>query len=494
MKGSASRLAWLSGGVALLGCSSPELEGTNFSCATDSDCGSGQVCAGLNGALACQNVGDPTPIRIGMIGPMEGPSQDLGQEMSRGIEAMLKRFNRAGGAFGREVELVKRNDNYDPMTAVAMTHELLDVTEVVDDLDRPDTRGDNGVFALVGNVGTPTMLATAPVATKNKVVFFAPFTGAQTYLRDATKSPYVYNYRAGYFDETAAMMEYIYRGRIPSVISNPQTDYQRVLVFAQDDTYGEAGYKGVIEAYNQVVAGLPSDEAIKRVRYIREHLETVPSAIDEASAYLEGVVARAPQGSSGKEQVAIIMIDTYGPGDLFIRGIKNWINADAARASKLDPLFMNVSFVGSNSLAEALITSPRTYTDILDPTKQRSYAENVIVTQVVPNYDSQAPGVAQYREDIGELDSGDLTFTSLEGYVAARLFTEALKLNGPRLTSDNFIRTLDDEIEDLDIGIGTLLNFSPTNHQACYTVWGTHVEDNGSFTLPFVWTRGIGLQ
>jgi branched-chain amino acid transport system substrate-binding protein len=485
-----ARLVPVGGTLVLVGCSSPDLAGTNFSCSTDADCASGQSCSSFNGELACRPDGDGEPIRIGMIGPMEGPSEDLGREMSRGIEAMLKRFNAAGGAYGRRVDLEKRNDNYNPETALAMMRDLLDVEVVSEDPDSPDVRGDNGVFALVGNVGTPTMLATAPVATKNRVVFFAPFTGAQDYLRDSTKSPYVYNYRAGYFDETAAMIEYIYRGRIPAVITEPEVDYRRILVFAQNDSFGDAGYNGVVNAYNANVAPVPDQTtAIARIGYTREQLDSVPPAVTQAGIFLDGVLARAPENSSAKEHVAIIMVDTYAPGDRFIRGVKDWINQDAARASRLEVLFMNVSFVGSDSLAEALIGSPATYVDVASG-QTKSYAQNVLVTQVVPDYESQAPGVVEYREDIRALDSGDLTFTSLEGYVVTRLFTQALMLNGPRLTTDDFVRTLDTRMSEVDVGIGTLLDFSATDHQASDTVWGTEIADDGRFTVRFVWDGG----
>ena len=481
-----------SGGLLLAACSSPDLNGTYFSCSSEADCAAGQTCAAMNGALACVPDAEVEPIRIGMIGPMEGPSEDLGKEMSRGIEAMLKRFNAEGGAYGRQVELQKRNDNYNPETAVEMMYDLLDVAQVVADEDTPDVRGDDGVFALVGNIGTPTMLATAPVATKNKVVFFAPFTGAQTYLRDSTKSPYVYNYRAGYFDETAAMVEYLHRGRIPAIIPDPPRvdDYRRLLVFAQNDSFGDAGYNGVVAAYNANVAPLAQENAIARVGYNREELDTVGPAVLQAQSFLEGVLAQAPENSTSKEQVAVIMVDTYQPAALFIRGVKDWINADANRAARLEVLFMNVSFVGSDSLAEELLRGGGTYSDVIT-TEQRSYAENVMVTQVVPDYESQAPCVVDYREDIRQLDSSNPTFTSLEGYVVTRLFTEALKLNGPLSSSEEFVRTLDSKVVDLDIGIGTLLNFSSTQHQASTTVWGTEIGRDGRFSVSFVWENGV---
>jgi ABC-type branched-subunit amino acid transport system substrate-binding protein len=478
--------AWL----ASLGCSSPDLSGTNFTCSEDSDCGSGQICADLNGALACQ-ASATVPIRIGMSAPLQGPSEALGNEMRRGINAMLDHFNRDGGVAGRRVELEALNDNYDPEQARSVVQQLLDIQDTNPDRDQPDVRGRNGVFALVGNVGTPTMLATAPVATKNKVIFFGAFTGAQAYLRDDTKSPYVYNYRAGYADETAAMLDYIRGNRIPRVINDPASDYQRLLVFAQEDSYGDSGYAGVVNAYNQTVAPLPDKNAIERVGYTREDVTSVDPAIAKAGEYLSRVLERAPGNSV--ESVAIIMIDTYQPGNRFIRGVKNWINESAERAARLDVLFLNVSFVGGDALSTALTTTPEAYDDIRSRGSKRSYAENVIVTQVVPNYDSQAAGVVQYREDIRAFDNGKLSFTSLEGYVVARLFTTALDMNGASVTTENFMRTLDTRVKDLDIGIGTELNFSSTNHQASTTVWGSHIEDNGSFSVPFVWKRDTGI-
>jgi branched-chain amino acid transport system substrate-binding protein len=486
-------ITWLglAAGLYSLGCSSPDLTGTNFSCTEDSDCSSGQVCADLDGALACQ-AGTQVPIRIGMSAPLQGPSEALGNEMRRGINAMLERFNRDGGVAGRPVLLEAKNDNYDPDQARTVVQQLLDIQDTNPDKDQPDVRGKNGVFALVGNVGTPTMLATAPVATKNKVIFFGPFTGAQAYLRDGTKSPYVYNYRAGYGDETAAMLDYIRGTRIPRILNDPAADYKRILVFAQEDSYGDSGYGGVVTAYNQTVAPLPDKDAIARVGYTREDVTSVDPAITRAGEYLQGVLDRAPGNSL--ESVAIIMVDTYQPGNRFIRGVKDWINKDAVRAARLDVLFMNVSFVSGDALSTALRTTPEAYDNVLSPGKKRSYAENVIVTQVVPNYDSQAAGVVQYREDIHASDGGSLSFTSLEGYIVARLFTTALDLNGPNLTTDSFLRTLDTRVKDLDIGIGTELNFSSTNHQASTTVWGSHIEDDGTFSVPFIWKRDTGIQ
>src|SRR5688572_21910573 len=132
--------------LALGACSSPDLGGTTFSCETDADCDQGKVCAATAGRLACVSVSN-LPIVIGMSGPLQGPSEDLGLEMRRGIQAMFSRLNSQGGVFGRELELRSMNDNYDPVLARENTKALLDIQMEMPGADAPDVRGKNSVFA-----------------------------------------------------------------------------------------------------------------------------------------------------------------------------------------------------------------------------------------------------------------------------------------------------------------------------------------------------------
>lgn len=487
----------LSGWALLLGvgCSSPDLDHSSFACGSDADCESGEVCGALAGSLACVRKSD-APIRVGMSGPLQGPSQDLGNEMRRGIQALFARVNQQGGVHGRRLELKALNDNYDPLQALENTKQLLDIEQETTSMDAPDVRGKDSVFALLGNIGTPTMLQTAPLATKNRTLFFAPFTGSQRYLRDGTNSPYVYNYRAGYYQETDAMVDYLATYRQPRVISAPPADsYRRLIVLTQRDSYGDAGYDGLVNSYNRL-APLPQPDSsqpnpsIARLYYDREDVASVDPAVSSAGQLLSELLAQ----SSGLQSVALVLVGTYQPANKFIRGVLDWVNADAQRASRLDLTFMNVSFVGSNALAAALTSPPETYVDARDGETRRSYAEGVLVTQVVPYYDTESPGVAEYRADIDASDGGDYTFTSLEGYIAARLFARALTINGQQLDTEAMRGTLDGSVRDLDIGIGTLLSFSPTNHQASQTVWGSVIQADGTFKVPFVWNPTARIQ
>ena len=105
---------------AAVACGEPSLDHTRFSCVSEADCESGYVCGRVSGQRACVPAAQ-TPIRVGMSGPLQGPSQDLGGEMRRGIEARFAEVNRGGGLFGRRVELDCRNDDYDPEIAAQIT-------------------------------------------------------------------------------------------------------------------------------------------------------------------------------------------------------------------------------------------------------------------------------------------------------------------------------------------------------------------------------------
>jgi len=57
--------------------------------------------------------------------------------------------NRTGGVHGRRLELISRDDGYEPTRAISNTDELLN---------------QHKVFALIGQVGTPTARAVVPIA------------------------------------------------------------------------------------------------------------------------------------------------------------------------------------------------------------------------------------------------------------------------------------------------------------------------------------------
>ena len=82
-------------------------------------------------------------ILFGQAAAMSGPSSALGLKMRQGILAAFAEVNAKGGVHGRKLELISRDDGYDPDRSVLQTFRLID---------------EDKVFALIGAVGTPTSL------------------------------------------------------------------------------------------------------------------------------------------------------------------------------------------------------------------------------------------------------------------------------------------------------------------------------------------------
>ena len=90
-------------------------------------------------------------VLFGQSAAFGGPARELGFNMRLGIEAAFHEANQQGGVHGRRLLLVTKDDAYEPEAAIANTHQLIE---------------EEGVFALIGAVGTPTSRSAVPVASK----------------------------------------------------------------------------------------------------------------------------------------------------------------------------------------------------------------------------------------------------------------------------------------------------------------------------------------
>jgi ABC-type branched-subunit amino acid transport system substrate-binding protein len=105
---------------------------------------------------------------FGMSAAFDGPAAAPGLGIREGVLAPFNEANVTAGGNGRKLELVSYDDGYEPERAIASIKRLIE---------------ENGVFALLGEVGTPTSNAAQPIATEPGVPFIGPFTGACTTRR-----------------------------------------------------------------------------------------------------------------------------------------------------------------------------------------------------------------------------------------------------------------------------------------------------------------------
>jgi ABC-type branched-subunit amino acid transport system substrate-binding protein len=341
--------------------------------------------------------------------------------MKLGIETCFNNINSNGGINGRKLSLVALDDGYEPKQALENMKDLLEKRKV---------------FGIVGNVGTPTAQLTAPYALEKKVLYFGALTGANV-LRKDPPDRYVFNYRASYAEETAAIVKYL--------IEIKKIRPEEIAVFAQEDGYGEAGFSGVAKMLRKY-GREPSE--ILRVGYQRNTTE-----VDNA---IQTIL------SNRAHLRAIVMVATYRPAAKFIQKLKD---------EELDATFANVSFVGSQALAEELQQyGPK-------------YASGVIVTQVVPHFESKSTGVLKYQELLKKYFPDERPdFISLEGYITANILAEGIRRAGDDLTTDSLINSLE-AIRDLDLGIGSTINFGLSEHQGSHKIWGTVLDESAHYQI-----------
>lgn len=285
---------------------------------------------------------------------------------------------------------------------------------------------EENVLAIVGNIGTPTALLTVPIANQKQVLIFGALTGAGL-LRNSPPDRYVINYRASYAEETASM--------ISGLLAIGIRPYE-IALFTQDDAYGDAGYDGAITALKS--AGFVDTGTLPHGRYRRNTLDVEEGLLKILFADVK------PR--------AVILVGTNAACAKFIR---------LAKTALPSALFLNVSFVGSEALLWELGEA----------------AEGVIVTQVVPHYRANLQIVDEYLQDLRSYDlDAQPGFVSLEGYIVAKIFVEALRRAEDPLTRESIIDAVEN-IEDLDIGLGSTISYSSRNHQASRTVWPTMIQD-----------------
>jgi branched-chain amino acid transport system substrate-binding protein len=359
-------------------------------------------------------------IRFGVSAPFSGSAKELGRQMKMGIETAFNVANDAGGIHGRQLRLVTADDGYEPARTAETMKQLYEKDQV---------------FGIVGNVGTPTAMVAVPYALEHRMLFFGAFTGAGLLRRDPPDR-YVFNYRASYAEETDAVVRYLVKIR--------RLRPEQIAVFAQQDSYGDAGFEGVAKALRALRSG--NDEAILRLNYTRNTID-----VDDAVAQLRKY--RTPIK-------AVVMVATYRAAAKFI---------EKTRDLYPTMIYTNVSFVGSTALAEELM--------LLGP----KYAAGVIVTQVVPAVEGYSSVVLDYKKGLAANFPGEAPdYVSLEGYLAANVLIEALRRTGPQLDTERLVEGLE-SLRDFDMGIGAPVKFGRAEHQGLHKVWGTQLDATGHY-------------
>lgn len=281
----------------------------------------------------------------------------------------------------------------------------------LDDAYDPDKAAENArklideyrVFALFACFGTGPSLKMLPIASAAKVPFYAPYTGAEA-LR-TPHNPYVFHVRASYRQEIEKIVDHL-----------TKLGVQSIGVVHHADPFGLAGLDSAIAALAQrnlmpvVVAPIASNgsDAAETVRKVGE-----------------------------AHPAAVIMITAGNSSPALLRALQQ---------ANVQPMLYGLSVISSRQLIREL----------------GEKAHGLVIAQVMPSpFRVDYPFVRDYRQAADQARV-EYSYASLEGYLAARSFTEGLRRAGRDLSRDKLVAALEN-MSDWDAG-GLRLAFSPRRH------------------------------
>ena len=280
---------------------------------------------------------------------------------------------------------------------------------------------DDKVFALIGSVGTPTTLAAVPAINAAGIPLIGPFTGAQALREPFNRN--LFHVRASYFDETERIVQHL------STIG-----IKKIAVFYQNDSYGKAGLEGVMRALTK--RDLKPAAAV-----------TVERNSVDVDAALAEILKVAPE--------AVIQISAYKSSAALIK---------QAKGKSYGGQFFNVSFVGSKALAEELGDT----------------GAGITISQVAPfPYTPSSVIVREYQQRMTDAGNKEFDYSSMEGFLAAKVFTEGLRKAGKNPTRESFVTALE-SLRDYNLG-GFTVNYSGKSHEGSRYTDLTIIGRGGKF-------------
>src|ERR1022692_1926374 len=203
-----------------------------------------------------------TSITFGTHQPLTGPAAPGYSEIAPASQAFFNYLNAQGGINGRKINLIIKNDEYNPAKTVTVTHELV--------------LNDN-VFGIFEGLGTPTHTKVVGYLNSSKVPDMFVASGCPCW-DNGTAQPYTFGWQPNYTIEGKILGQYI----------KQHFAGKKVGVFYQDDDFGMGGLAGIKD-------------------------EVQSSQIVSAQAYQPGGTNVAPQLSALKASGAQVLVDFTVP-------------------------------------------------------------------------------------------------------------------------------------------------------------------------------------
>ncbi len=342
----------------------------------------------------------PAEIVVGSHQDLSGPIKGWGVPVANGMKMAADEINAAGGINGRKIKLIIEDSGYDPKRAVLASQKLIEKDKI---------------FAMVGPMGSPTVLAAQDILFDAGVLQLFPLTAAEfTFKFDPAKPQerLKFNNILPYVESTRAALKYMVEAK----------KFTKPCIMHQDDEYG----KSVLDGFNQQLAAMKITPA-------------------STTSYKRGA-------SDFSAQVAKMKSDGC---DLVVLGtvIRETIGA-MAEAKKLG---WDVTFLGA------------TPTNVLEvPALGKDAVEGLYAAAgfEIPYADTAKGKVKDWLDNYKKAFGSDANTQAIIGYNAMMTFAHYVKKAGKDLTGQKVLDAMESGDVFQDIFSSPPTKFSKTNHLA----------------------------
>ncbi|UWU69912.1 ABC transporter substrate-binding protein [Bradyrhizobium sp. NC92] len=357
-----------------------------------------------------------TEIVIGTHQDLSGPIKGWGVPVSNGMKMAVEEVNAAGGINGRKIRLVVEDSGYDPKKAVLASQKLIERDKI---------------FAMVGPMGSPTVLAAQDILLDAGVMQLFPLTAAEfTFKFDPAKPQerLKFNNLLPYVESTRAALKYMIEAK----------NFKKPCIMHQDDEYG----KNVLDGFNQQLAAM----------------KVQPASI---TSYKRGA-------SDFSAQVAKMKSDGC---DLVVLGAV--LREPIGTMSEAKKLGWDVTFLGATPVN--VLEVPALGKETVEGLYAASNFE-------IPYEDTAKGKVKDWLVNYKKMFGADANTQAIIGYNSVMTFAHYANKAGKDLTGQKMLDALESGDKFQDIFNSPPTVFSKTNHLAT-TVTQVQQVKNGRWVL-----------
>lgn len=355
-------------------------------------------------------------IVIGTHQDLSGPIKGWGVPVANGMKMATEEINASGGINGRKIKLVVEDSGYDPKKAVLASQKLIERDKI---------------FAMVGPMGSPTVLAAQDILLDAGVLQLFPLTAAEfTFKFDPAKPQerLKFNNLLPYVESTRAALKYMIETK----------NFKKPCIMHQDDEYG----KNVLDGFNQQLAAM----------------KVQPASI---TSYKRGA-------SDFSAQVAKMKSDGC---DLVVLGAV--LREPIGTMSEAKKLGWEVTFLGATPVN--VLEVPALGKEVVEGLYAASNFE-------IPYEDTAKGKVKDWLVNYKKMFNADANTQAIIGYNAVMTFAHYANKAGKDLTGQKMLDALESGDKFQDIFNSPPTVFSKTNHLAT-TVTQVQQVKNGRWVL-----------